>query len=167
MEYKYKTYEIIELTPRILKTDIPLIDILTFTAYYIGAPFYIIWKNYKLKLPLFSFLSNKKHLSFDGAENKNSVNFDLEGNKKTFNPSGITKTDIIFHEGNDAILKLNELLIKGFKINNKKLSLNFIIKEKTETYNDIQNKNDEIVFMSSPELAEKIAKLFGINSNKF
>lgn len=160
---EFKTYEIIELTPRVLKTNIPLIDLIALTIYYVGAPFYLLWQNYKsnisIKKTIMSLFSNKETLSFEGAESKNSVLLNLDGSISDFNPNGILKTKITFFKNDKAIELLNELIIKGFKIDNQKLSLNFIIKEKIETYDKDNNLTipRERVFFTSPKFAEQIA----------
>lgn len=163
-----KTYEIIETIPSILKTKIPLVDIISYSAYFVSSPFYIIYKGIKDKNYFKAFFSNKKKLAFDGAENKTAIIVDLEGMKKEFKKIGILKTEIIYHENKDSVIMLKELLAKGYKINVKNLNPSFIIKEKTEYYNSEEeiDKKEEVL-ISTPFLAEKIANILHLSSIRF
>lgn len=161
-----KTYEIIETIPSVLKTNIPLIDVFSYSIYFISSFFYLLYKGIKDINYIKAFFSNKRKVSFEGAENKTASIFDLNGFKKEFKKDGIIKTEIIYYEKKEALVLLNDLIRKGYKIDLDKLSSSLIIKEKKEFYADNIEKKEEVL-ISTPFLAEKISKILFLDKLKF
>lgn len=159
MEFKIKkTFEIIELSPVVLKTNIPIIDIFTYSIYFLGTPIYFFFRTLKTNESFWNLFKSKDKLSFSGSEVKFSTLKDISGNSFHFDSSEIVKTEIIFHKNKKAFKLFKELMDKGYNLNLNSISSNFIIKEKLEFYSlDSQKSTKEEVLFSSPEFANKIA----------
>jgi hypothetical protein len=166
MEYKIKkTFEIIELSPVVLKTNIPIIDIFTYSIYFLGTPIYFFFRTLKTKESFWNLFKSKDKLSFSGPEIKFSTLKNIDGEKVSFDSDEIIKTEIIFHKNKDAFKLFKILMDKGFNLNLNSISSNFIIKEKLEFYNSNTTKplKEEVLF-SSPEFANKIASFLKIKN---
>lgn len=155
-----KIYEIIDTAPTAILTNIPIIDIFIYLSYYILLPIYVIKRFIKEKYFNPFFFIRKKEKTFLGKENNDFIQLkDLNLNPIKLNNSP-EFTNIIFHYRKEALSLANELNKKGFHFDLKKLSKNFIIKEKTEYYNEHSNiEQSTEVFFNQPSFLKKIEKI--------
>lgn len=168
MEFKIKkTYEIIDYQPKVLITNIPIIDIISLSIYYIGTPFYLIYRKLKNNEPFNNFFRKKTSDVFKGGETRYSISSDLNDNQIDIDTSSVLNTEIYYHYDNKAYLILKELICSGSNIKMDVLSKKFFIKERIEFYdiNSSVNNETEVIF-SYPEFAAKIAKILHLKKQE-
>lgn len=167
MAFKQKTtYEIIDYHPKILITDIPILDIISLSIYYIGTPFYLIYRKITKKEAFNNFFIKRKSEEFKGGEQRYSFSLNQNNELIDVDTSSVLNTKIIYHYDKHAIKLLKFLIEEGIEFNTNLLSDKFFIKERIEYFdsNSSVNTKTEIIF-SFPEFAEKIAKFFKIKKN--
>lgn len=163
MEYKNmkikKTYEIIDIAPTSILTTIPLIDIFIYIAYYILLPLYVIKRFIEEKhFNPFFFIRKKEQFYFGQEKNDYIVLEDLNNNE-VIKEAIPDFTEVIFHYNKKAKLLANELNQKGFVLDLNKISNNFVIKEKTEYYNETSNVEEKTeVLFNTPKFLKKMKK---------
>lgn len=163
MEYKNmkikKTYEIIDIAPTSILTTIPLIDIFIYIAYYILLPLYVIKRFIEEKYFNPFFFIKKKEQFYFGQEKNDYIVLEDLNNNEVIKESIPEFTEVLFHYNKKAKLLANELNQKGFVLDLNKISNNFVIKEKTEYYNETSNVEEKTeVFFNTPKFLKKMKK---------
>lgn len=158
MEYKKVSYEIIENVPSILITKYFIVNIVSVSAYFISALFVTFSNWYKTK----AFFSSNKKLEFRGEEIKTSVNIDFNENVAIKDDLKVLRTEILFFNKKESLIKLKEALVKNPDIDISKIPMNFTLKEKIEFTNKETPQNYQI-FKSVPVLALKINKILKLS----
>jgi hypothetical protein len=150
-------YEFIEAYPTILRTKIPLIQILMGVLYYILLPFAFLIVLFKKGLSIFTRID----ITY-GSEKNNMVDMlDMETYEKIEREEdNIIETNSIYYNPKESLEISKELKRKGFNLSKIK-STNFRIKKRIELCkSDFPEDDIEIVTLTIPRIAERIYDLF-------
>jgi hypothetical protein len=132
MEYKEKIYyELTDYYPSILKTNIPILDIIIYIVYYLGLPFYMLKVYLKTKRNLFK--KRKKEI-YKGPIK--STNIYKTPKNKEFNnfKNNVLETNLTYYypgtkDFKDVINEIPKELLLSLNISNK-----FVIRKRIEKY---------------------------------
>lgn len=155
--YTRTYYEFIESYPTILRTKIPLIQIIMGTIYYIALPFAFLIVLFKRGLSIFSRIDITK-----GSENNNMVDMlDIDTYEKIDrDESNILETTSVYFNRKESIEISEELIKRGFDLSKIKSS-NFRIKKRVELCKSEFKEDDiELITLTVPRIAERIYDLF-------
>ena len=156
--FKHKKiyYEFIEAYPTILKSKVPIIQILMGLIYYIILPFSFLFVLFKRGLSIFSRIDITK-----GSEQTMSNRLDLNTLKKIeVEPEKIIETKSIFYNNKESIEIKADLEKRDFDLS-KITSSNFRIKKRIEIYiSDFPEDDEEIITLTVPKIANNIYNIF-------
>jgi hypothetical protein len=150
-------YEIIDSNPKILKSEIPVIEFIKFLIYYISLPFAFIIYTVTGTLKIRQLIS-KKEITLGRENNKLAIHF--KENKEFIFPDGqVIKTISTYYSRKESRQVLTSLLKMGFLINLNDFSENYSIKKREETVlSDSDPKTTVII--TYPKIALTINNLF-------